>query len=424
MDRTTALESFTELPSSGFGIVSDFDPQTLGDDFLNELSKPEEIKDTKKPDKTKDLVKEEGQPAPITLEEEDPSDIGNQLLDGDVAEEEDSDDSDPTLPLLKDTPKKDEPKKKDEVKEEGDDEDEETNPYQVITNQLIESGLFSLDEDEETIETPDGESLLERFQYESNKKAHDTIYEFLASKHGDEGIELFDAVFQKGVPIKQYLSQFAEVEDLTSLDLEGEDNIRNQKKIMQIVYESQGLEQSDIDAEITKLENYGDLEATSKRYHKAVIKREQDKLKKLETESAEKQELAKRKIQHHNNAMNQILSQKFKDRNFDGIPVTEKVAKETYERLTVPAFKMPDGSIGTAFDAYLFSLNHPDNYQEKVKLALLVELMKKDPSFETIKKKGVSENTNKLFNKLATQEKKVKHNHPTNTPSKGFLDGL
>ena len=104
--------------------------------------------------------------------------------------------------------------------------------------------------------------------------------------------------------------------------------------------------------------------------------------------------------------------------------MTDKVARDTYNRLTAPAYKMPDGTLGTEFDAYLYNLNHPDNFEEKVKLALLVDLMKKDPSFESIKKKGVSEKTNKLFGKLVTQEKKVKHNHPTNTSNKGFGDSF
>lgn len=420
MDRT-ALESFTDLPTSGFGIVTDFDPQTLGDEFLNDINSDDSKTPPAKAEKEEKEDKEI--PAPITLENEDPAELGNSLLDGIGTEEDDEEgeESDKENPLLKDTPKKEEKKteKKDEAVKEGDE-----TPFQIIANQLLDSGLFSLDEDEDTLEISTGEELLERFQYEKNKQAHDTLYEFLAAKHGDEGIEVFDAIFQKGVPIKDYLQKYQEAESLAELDLEGEDNEHNQRLIMQRVYESQGFEQSDIDAEITKLKNYGDLEETAKRYHKPVIKREQEKLKKIEQDAAEKEELSRRRTQHHNNSINQILAQKLKDRQFDGIPVTEKISKETYERLTAPAYKMPDGSIGTAFDAYLFSLNHPDNYQEKVKLALLVELMKKDPSFETIKKKGVSEKSDVLFSKLATQEKRVKHNHPINTPSKGFLDGL
>jgi hypothetical protein len=429
MDRKD-LENFSDYKGASFGIVKDFSETVLdiGEEFLND-AKPEAIgKGKQKEDTSTETAPPEVKPRPILPQ--DAIEAGDEMLDEDEEsedEEEESVEDDPTPSLLKDTPEKADKKKKKALEEAITKPivpDEEENTFQIIANQLVEGGLFSLDEDEEEIDIKDGESLFERFKYEKDKQAHSTIYDFLASKHGEEGIEVFDAIFQRGVPIKEYLNKYVETEDLASLSLDGEENVKNQKYIMTLVFQSQGLEPNDVEAEVEKLDSYGDLEATSKRYHKAVVKRKQEEMKHMELQVKEKEARAAQRTQYHNNAMNQILSQKLKAREFDGIPVTEKVAKDTYLRLTEPAFKMPDGTTGTEFDAYLYNLNHPDNFAEKVKLALLVELMKKDPSFESIKKKGVSEKTDRLFGKLVTQEKKVKHNHPIDTPSKGFADSF
>lgn len=401
------LEEFN--PPTDFGIVSNFssDAVALGDEFLTDIPKAEEIKPEEKEEKAKEIKKPDFAENKFLPEEDDsffktPEQKGEEVL-------EESEDTN-----------KEETDKKENIPE----EDTAENKFQIIANELFENGIFSLDEDEDAPEITSGEDLLEVFKYQKNKQAQQTIYGFLQDKHGEEGVKVFDAIFQKGVAPKEYLQQYVETESVANLSLEGEENISNQKKVMRIVYKAQGLEDGDIEAEITKLENYGDLEATAKRYHKAVSKREQDKLSRMEEEAENKAREEFQRTEYHKVAMSQILAGKLKQKTFDGIPVTEKVAQEALSALTKVAYKLPDGKPATTWEAYLYNLNHPDNYEKKVKLYLLSQLIEKDPTLEIIKKKGVSEKTDSAFSKLITQEKKVKHNNPLNTPSKGFLDGI
>ena len=54
----------------------------------------------------------------------------------------------------------------------------------------------------------------------------------------------------------------------------------------------------------------------------------------------------------------------------------------------------------------MLELDSPENYERKVKIGLLLNLLKKDPELKTIQKKAISKSSNKLFSELA--EKQVK----------------
>ena len=59
----------------------------------------------------------------------------------------------------------------------------------------------------------------------------------------------------------------------------------NQKAVLKQALTNQGFEGEDIDLEIERLNNYGDLETVSARHHKVLIKKEAANLKNIEAES-------------------------------------------------------------------------------------------------------------------------------------------
>ena len=119
----------------------------------------------------------------------------------------------------------------------------------------------------------------------------------------------------------------------------------------------------------------------------------------------------------------------FRSQEFDGIPVNRDSANKAVEFLEEKKWKLPSGELITDFDRVIMDLQHPQNHETKVKLALL--LMKGyEPGkpltldLVPVAKKAVSKESNELFNFV--KSKKVKAaSSPTESKRKSeFLDGL
>jgi len=48
-------------------------------------------------------------------------------------------------------------------------------------------------------------------------------------------------------------------------------------------------------------------------------------------------------------------------------------------------------------------LKRPENHETKVKVALLLKILEKDPTLSTIQKSGISKKSNELFGEVARQ---------------------
>ena len=53
-------------------------------------------------------------------------------------------------------------------------------------------------------------------------------------------------------------------------------------------------------------------------------------------------------------------------------------------------------------------LKRPENHEQKVKVALLLKILEKDPTLSTIQKTGVTKKSNQLFTEVARQVQKDK----------------
>ena len=295
-------------------------------------------------------------------------------------------------------------------------EEEETETgtpnFEALANDLFNLGVFNKEGEEEvSISTP--EDFLARFESEKKKGAQELVQQFIG-QFGEDYQKAFESIFVKGVDPKQYFGAYNTIVNFSEMDLSKE---ANQKSVMEQALTDQGFEAEDISKEIERLQNYGDLEAVSTRHHKVLVKKEAKKLQQLEAQSQQEQQQKQAIKQQYVTNVQTILSDKVKEKEFDGIPVNSNLANELQDFLLVDKWKTPSGETLTDFDRSILDLKRPENHELKVKVGLLLKMLEKDPSLSTIQRAGVTKKSNQLFGEVARQVTKAKTVAAKKTPS-------
>jgi hypothetical protein len=415
-------------PSFGgnFGIQDTMEMGMGNAELLNDLMGPETS--TSSPDDLQDIVKTVEDPAPAKTKAAPVKTIGDDIVDksaesdenkeksiqdfllgGDEDDEEDSDDE-PTKPVQKAESSSD---------EDNDDSEVGTSKFEALSNDLFNLGVFTKDEDEEDINISTPEEFLERFQAEKKKGAIEVVNNFIG-QFGEDYQQAFDAIFVKGVDPKEYFGTYGNIQSFSEMDLSQENN---QVAVIKQALSDQGFDPEDIETEVERLKNYGDLETVSTKHHKVLVKKEAQKLQELEAKSErELQQKAAIKNQYINNVQS-IIQDKLKTKEFDGIPLNPKIAGELQDFLLVDKYKTNSGETLTDFDRTILELKRPENHANKVKVALLLKILEKDPTLSTIQKTGVSKKSNQLFSEVARQVDKgsVKGNKTDRPASSWFV---
>jgi len=286
------------------------------------------------------------------------------------------------------------------IEEEG---EQEVSQFTALANDLFKLGVFSKSEDEGDVTISSPEEFLDRFNSEKKKGAAEIVENFIG-QFGEDYKEAFDAIYVKGADPKEYWSTYNNIVSFAELDLTQEEN---QVKVIKQALADQDWEKDDIDAEIDRLKNYADLESVAARHHKVLVKKEAQKLQQIETKA--QQDLQQKTILKNQYIQNvqSIIQEKLKAKEFDGIPLNPKLAGELQEFLLVDKWKTPSGETLTDFDRAVLDLKKPENHAQKVKVALLLQLLQKDPTLSTIQKSGISKKTDQLFTEVAKQVTKV-----------------
>ncbi len=386
-----------------FSIEDTMDMGMGSQELLNDLIAPETS--TGNPDEIKDIKEEDPAPSKATSKapsdtkkeepKEDPSkSIQDFLLGGDDDAEEDDDDA-PAIPQSK---KKEAPKE--EAPEENSDDEPEVSRFEALANDLFKLGVFTKDEDEDDeIDITSPEEFLERFEMEKRKGAIQTVNNFIG-QFGEDYQKAFDAIFVKGVNPKDYFGTYDTIANFAEMDLADEGN---QISVIKQALADQGFEPDDINSEVERLKNYGDLETVATKHHKVLVKKEAAKLQQLEQKAQyELQQKQAIKQQYYNN-VSAVLQEKLKTKDFDGIPINPKLANELQDFLLVEKYKTNSGETLTDFDRVILELKRPENHAMKVKVGLLLKILEKDPTLSTIQKSGVSKKSNELFSEVARQ---------------------
>lgn len=408
-------ENNLDAPFGGNFSIQDTMEMGMGNaELLNDLMSPDTA--SASPDDVKDITAEDTPPAPVAAkpkapkaedsseEEKEPAkDITNFLYgDDDEEEEENGDDV--------------APKTKAPAASEDTDEEPEVSRFTALATDLLKLGVFTTDEDgeEEPITTP--EQFLERFQEEKKKGAIEVVQNFIG-QFGEDYQQAFDAIFVKGVDPKDYFGTYNAIQSFADLDLSDE---ANQIAVIKQTLADQDYDPEDITTEIERLKNYGDLESVAAKHHKVLIKKEAAKLQQLEEQrSKQLQQQAAFKQQYVQN-VNSVLQEKLKAKEFDGIPLNSKLATELQDFLITDRYKTGSGEMLTEFDKTILELKRPENHEMKVKVALLLKILEKDPTLSTIQKTGVTKKSNELFGEVARQASKSSIKSSKSTPTSWF----
>ena len=418
--------------SNPFGIQNTMETGAGDAQLLNDLMAPETASGN--PDDVTPIVNETDPPQPETntdpprgkditppnsvdgkTDEEKAS--GESLIADFLTDSDEDDDDDAKVADSKiDNVKSDSDIDEEDGEEEDDDGD---NKFTALSNDLFKLGVFNKEEDEEvSINTP--EEFLERFNAEKKKGASDIVQNFIG-QFGEDYQNAFDSIFVKGVDPKEYFGAYGKVVSFSEMDLSKE---QNQVSIMKQALEDQGFEPEDISKEIERLQNYGDLDTVATRHHKVLVKKEAKKLERLDSEAQQVQEQKTEIRNQYINNVQSILSDKVKEKEFDGIPINSNIANELQDFLLVDKWKTPAGETLTDFDRAILDMKKPENHEMKVKVGLLMKILEKDPSLSTIQRKGASKQTNVLFGEIArqvTKDKSSTSRKKGSKPSKWFL---
>jgi hypothetical protein len=289
-----------------------------------------------------------------------------------------------------------------------DDADEDEEPqgtqFSALANDLFKLGVFSKDEDDEEDPITTPEQFLERFESEKKRGASEMVQNFIG-QFGEDYQQAFEAIFVKGVDPKEYFGTYNQVVNFAEMSLSDESN---QVKVIKQALADQGFDHEDIESEVERLKNYGDLESVATKHHKVLVKKEAQKLSQMEAKAEQElQQKAQIRNQYIQNVQG-ILGEKLKSKEFDGIPLNPKLATELQDFLLVDKWKTASGETLSDFDRTILDLKRPENHAMKVKVGLLLKILEKDPTLSTIQKTGVSKKTDQLFGEVARQVTKVK----------------
>lgn len=298
---------------------------------------------------------------------------------------------------------------KNKAPEAGDDKDadggEESNiAFDALAEELFSLGVFNKIENEEDIKIENPEDFLERFKLEQQRGANMMIDNFI-SQFGEDYQNAFQAIYINGVTPQDYFTQQAKVESFKNLDMTKENN---QEAVVKRALQDQGYENEDIESEVERIKNYGDLEDVSKKHHKVLVKHEEQLLKTKAEEAKQAQAIKQAQKEEYVTNVRATLTEKLKTKEFDGIPLNVKTANELQDFLLVDKWKTESGETLTDFDKTILELKRPENHATKVKVALLLKLIASDPTLSTIQKSAVSKQSSELFRTVAKQKTTAK----------------
>lgn len=294
-----------------------------------------------------------------------------------------------------------EPVAKKEKKDPGDKQPEEEPLSELgeFAKGFFKAGIWNRDEDEDPESFPDSEEdFLERADYESRKKANNYITQ-VATRHGDDAAELFDAVYKNGVPVKEFVNKWQESQDFKAMDMTDEGN---QERVIRTFLEQQQIAPDKIADKIKKLKLAEDLEEEANTYHAALVKKQDADLVRIQQDASRKLEQKKAADIQYSTIIRTILADKAKAQDFDGIPVNTKTASKAQDFLETKKWKLNDGTLITDFDRMVMELKNLANLEALVKIALLTDYQPGKPialNLESVEKRKDSKAaTDKFFN--------------------------
>jgi hypothetical protein len=296
--------------------------------------------------------------------------------------------------------------------QEGDAEEsaEEVSEFEEISKELYNLGIFQEDEEGNRVVAKTGEELAEMFQEANRRGASEWLHNFLSSR-GEDRMEIFDAIFVKGVDPREYFDTYNTLLDFSELDASQEED---QKQIFREYYKRQNWSPEQIEKKLQRELDAGYLSEDAPEMLDKIL--DQDK-KELEFKALRKEAEEKKKKEadlQYRTAVQENLTQAIKARELQGFPITEKQASQIASFLLQPAYKSPSGEILSEYDAMILESRKPENISKRILQAYL-HLNNYDLS--KLEKRAITKESSKVFGGIKRKSIASKSQKPGETTS-------
>jgi hypothetical protein len=328
--------------------------------------------------------------------------IKDPILDPEEEEEEEEENptpaSTPNTVTPKPNPIEDDEEEEEEEEQTGlEDEEDSVNYFEVFGKGLAKAGMLDLEENEEIEWTE--QTFLSKMDETIEKKAWDTLEGLAMETYGEAGVKLVEDVFINKAPIQQYLQMFANQQIVEDVDL---NDVVNQERVVRLYLAKTGMDEDEIEDQVNFAVNNQRLESYAQKYHGKLVEKLNQEKDALAEQSRQQVELQKQREVERQEAYAAVLEQSIKSGEIEGYPINNTTAGELFQFVLAKPHQLPNGQRITEFEYKLARMRQ----EEPSKFLALARLVQNDLDLTPVKKKGVTEETNSIFNELKTKTKK------------------
>lgn len=330
--------------------------------------------------------------------------IKDPVLDPETEEDEPSTNSEEE-DLPKPREEAPEPEEQEEEEEEdiidSDEEDDDINYFEVFGKGLTKAGILELEEgeDPESLDWSE-DSFLEKMQNSIEKKAWDTLEEIAMETYGEDGVKMVEDIFINKVPIHEYLKMFNNEQVVDNINLEDEGN---QERVFRLYLAKTGMDEDEIEDQLNYARDNDRLGSYAKKYHNKLLQKMKQERDMLAQENAARVQQAQEKERQRQEEYAKVLENSIKKGEIEGYPINESSAGELFDFVLSKPHVLPNGQRISDFEYKLAKMRQED----PSKFLTIAKLVQSDLDLTPVKKKGVSEETNSIFNELKTKTKKT-----------------
>jgi hypothetical protein len=329
--------------------------------------------------------------------------IKDPILDPELDEEEEededqgADDNNPPAPVKKSAPAPLDDNDDEDEPINDNDESDDINYFEVFGKGLVKAGLLDA-EDVENQEWTE-QSFLDKMSQTIEKRAWDTLEELATETYGEAGVKLVEDIFINKVPIQQYLQMFNNEQIVENVDLNNE---VNQERVVRLYLAKTGMDEDEIEDQLTFAKDNDRLGSYAKKYHVKLVERMQQERSSLAQDNAQRVQEVQQKEQQRQQQYASVLEESIKKGEIEGYPINESTASDLFDFVLSKPHVLPNGQRITDFEFKLATMRQED----PSKFLAIARLVQNDLDLTPMKRKGVSEETNSLFNDLKNKTKK------------------
>jgi len=336
---------------------------------------------------------------------------GEQPIKDPVLEPEDEEEEELDLPKQKTSPEPEpepepeedilEEESEEEIIDEDSDEEDDINYFEVFGKGLAKAGVLEFEEgeDPESLEWSE-ESFLAKMNESIEKKAWDTLEEIAMETYGEDGVKLVEDIFINKVPIHDYLRMFNNEQVVDNIDL---DNESNQERVFRLYLAKTGMEEDEIEDQLNYARDNDRLYSYAKKYHGKLVTKMKQERDMLAQENAARVQQMQEKERERQEYYAKVLEESINKGEIEGYPINQNSASELFDFVLSKPHVLPNGQRISDFEYKLAKMRQ----EEPSKFLAVAKLVQSGLDLTPVKKKGVSEETNSIFNELKTKTKKT-----------------